>query len=114
MGELKLKVQLYCGGEVAMGPGKAALLEAIESTGSISAAGRALGMSYRRTWLLVDTMNRCFRQPLVEARAGAGAQVSAAGEAALAAYEEILGEVEGSSRGRPFMALEAMLRTDPV
>ena len=61
MARLKLKLQLYCGDEIAMGPGKADLLEAIAREGSISAAGRALGMSYRRAWLLVDTMNRCFR-----------------------------------------------------
>src|SRR4051812_9016601 len=47
---LKLKLQLYCGEEIAMGPGKAALLQAIDKTGSISAAGRELGMSYRRAW----------------------------------------------------------------
>ena len=56
---LKIKLQLYCGDEIAMGPGKADLLEAIERAGSISAASRAMGMSYRRTWLLVDAMNRC-------------------------------------------------------
>ena len=76
---LKLKVQLYCGSEIAMGPGKAALLRAIGETGSISAAGRSLGMSYRRAWLLVDTMNRCFAEPLVETTAGAGARVTPAG-----------------------------------
>ena len=58
MARLKLKLQLYCGDEIAMGPGKAALLEAIARTGSISAAGRDLGMSYRRAWLLVtDTIS---------------------------------------------------------
>src|SRR3546814_15747755 len=65
-GPLKIKLQLFCGDEIAMGPGKADLLEAISAQGSISAAGRALGMSYRRTWLFVDVMNRCFRAPLVE------------------------------------------------
>ncbi len=52
IGPLKLKAQVICGDEFAMGPGKADLLEAIDREGSISAAGRALGMSYRRTWLL--------------------------------------------------------------
>ena len=51
---LKIKLQLYCGDEIAIGPEKADLLEAIDREGSISAAGRAMGMSYRRTWLLVD------------------------------------------------------------
>ncbi len=60
VGPLKLKAQIYCGDEIAMGPGKADLLEAIEREGSISKAGQAMGMSYRRTWLLVDAMNRCW------------------------------------------------------
>ena len=58
MQRLDLKVRLMLGDEIAMGPGKADLLEAIEREGSISAAARALGMSYRRAWLLVETMNR--------------------------------------------------------
>ena len=75
---------------VAMGPGKAALLEAIERTGSISAAARAMNMSYRRAWTLVDTMNRCFREPLVQAgsggRGGGGATVTAMGRDVLGRY----------------------------
>jgi molybdate transport system regulatory protein len=55
---------------IAMGPGKADLLDAIDQTGSISAAARALGMSYRRAWLLVETMNQCFKSPLVETATG--------------------------------------------
>ncbi len=53
------------GQDIALGPGKADLLEAIGRTGSMSAAARSLGMSYRRAWLLVDAMNRCFTKPLV-------------------------------------------------
>ena len=68
---LKIKLQLMCGDEIAMGPGKADLLDAIARHGSISAAARALGMSYRRAWLLVDTMNRCWDSPLVETAPGA-------------------------------------------
>jgi molybdate transport system regulatory protein len=55
---------------IAMGPGKADLLDAIGGTGSISGAARALGMSYRRAWLLVETMNECFKSPLVETATG--------------------------------------------
>jgi len=54
----------------AIGPGKIALLEAIRDTGSISAAARKLRMSYRRAWLLVDTMNQCFRDPVVKTASG--------------------------------------------
>ena len=75
---------------IAMGPGKADLLRAIEQTGSISAAARALGMSYRRAWLLVDTMNHCFKQPLVETltggQKGGGAQITELGQDVLKRY----------------------------
>ncbi len=53
-----------------IGPGKADLLAAVAATGSITAAGRSMGMSYKRAWLLVDTMNGCFREPLVIAAKG--------------------------------------------
>ncbi|HEX6981008.1 MAG TPA: LysR family transcriptional regulator [Alphaproteobacteria bacterium] len=73
-----------------MGPGKADLLDAIDRTGSIAAAGRELGMSYRRAWLLVETMNACFRAPLVEAikggRSGGGARLTRMGAEVLKRY----------------------------
>ncbi len=65
-----IRIRIPYGDDYAIGPGKADLLEAIQRTGSISAAGRELKMSYRRAWLLVDTMNRCFKQPLVETATG--------------------------------------------
>jgi molybdate transport system regulatory protein len=118
MARLKLKLQLYCGDAIAMGPGKADLLEAIVREGSISAAGRALGMSYRRAWLLVDTMNRCFVKPLVEAHPGggksAGAKLTAEGEAALAAYRALSAQVEGRASGPDFEALEKAIRSSPA
>lgn len=95
---LKLKAQLFCGPEIAMGPGKAALLDAIAATGSISAAGRALGMSYRRAWLLVDVMNRCWEDLLVETAAGGshggGARVTPLGMEILAAYRKLEEAIE--------------------
>jgi molybdate transport system regulatory protein len=67
------KLRLMFGPEIAIGPGKADLLDAIAATGSISESARSMGMSYRRAWLLVDTMNRCFREPVVaSATGGAG------------------------------------------
>ncbi len=84
------RLRILFGEAIAMGPGKAELLEHIAATGSISAAARAMGMSYRRAWLLVDTMNRCFRAPLVETshggRGGGGARVTALGREVLARY----------------------------
>jgi molybdate transport system regulatory protein len=118
MARLKIKLQLYCGDEIAMGPGKADLLEAIAREGSISAAARALGMSYRRGWLLVDTMNRCFEDPLVEAHPGggkgAGASLTAAGEAALTAYRALSAQVEGRVRGVDYDILEGAIRGEPL
>jgi molybdate transport system regulatory protein len=87
------QLRILFGSAIAIGPGKADLLEAIARTGSISAAGRALGMSYRRAWLLVETMNSCFRTPLVGAakggRHGGGARLTAAGEEVLARYRRM-------------------------
>jgi molybdate transport system regulatory protein len=89
-----IKIRILLGDLIAFGPGKAELLEAIQATGSISAAGRRMGMGYRRAWALVDTMNRCFKQPLVEAAPGGarggGAQVTAFGLQVLAAYRRLL------------------------
>jgi len=118
MARLKLKLQLYCGDEIAMGPGKADLLEAIQRTGSISGAGRDLGMSYRRAWMLVDAMNRCFKAPLVETHPGggknAGAKVTPEGEAALAAYRALSAQVEGGVPGTDYETLESAIRKSPA
>ncbi|WP_037434122.1 winged helix-turn-helix domain-containing protein [Sinorhizobium fredii] len=71
--------------EDRLGRGKIMLLELIRETGSISAAGRAMDMSYRRAWLLVDALNRMFREPAVESqrggRQGGGAALTEFGEA---------------------------------
>lgn len=111
------RIRLMQGGEIALGPGKADLLQAIREHGSISAAARRMGMSYRRAWLLVDTMNRCFREPLVLSAAGGsqggGANLTPHGEAVLAYYEAMLVEV-----GRATIAYEkqfsSWLRDVPV
>ena len=64
------RFRILNGKEIALGPGKVDLLEAIDRAGSISGAARDLGLSYRRAWDLVDTMNRCFRKPLVKCSQG--------------------------------------------
>lgn len=110
---LKLKAQIFIGDEIAMGPGKADLLEAIERTGSISAAGRALGMSYRRTWLLVDTMNRCWKKPLVATvlggAKGGGATVTPFGQEILTEYRDLEQRLERGVAAGPGPALMAKL-----
>ena len=92
------KLRVMFGPEIAIGPGKADLLEAIAVTGSISAAAKRLGMSYRRTWLLVDTMNRCFREAVVASATGGsgggGAQVTAFGRRVLASYRAMQSRVD--------------------
>jgi molybdate transport system regulatory protein len=88
---VQLRVALRAG--VAIGPGKADLLEGVRDTGSIAAAGRRMGMSYKRAWYLVDSMNGCFRAPLVEAAkggaAGGGARLTPLGEEVLARYRRM-------------------------
>lgn len=78
---------------VAIGPGQADLLEAIGSTGSISKAGRSMGMSYRRAWLLVQKMNSHFARPLVETAkggtSGGGARLTDLGEEVVACYRQM-------------------------
>ena len=117
MKRLKVKLQLYCGDEIAMGPGKAALLEAIARTGSISAAARDMGLSYRRAWLMVDVMNRCFREKLVETTPGggqkAGAQVSDAGRRVLVCYRALQDRVMGVVPVGDEL-LQSMLRERPL
>jgi molybdate transport system regulatory protein len=99
---------------IAMGPGKADLLDAIEQTGSISAAARELGMSYRRAWLLVDTMNACFQSPLVETltggQHGGGAQVTALGHEIVKRYRAM--EKKAAASVAREMAEFAALMTD--
>ena len=56
--------------ELAIGPGKVALLEAIQETGSITSSAKRLGMSYRRAWLLVEETNRCLVRPAVQTASG--------------------------------------------
>jgi len=70
----KISLRIYLEDDVAIGPGKADLLEAIRATGTIAEAGRRLDMSYKRAWMLVETMNRCFRSPLVETSKGGAAR----------------------------------------
>ncbi len=92
----RLRVVLAPG--VFLGPGKGELLEGIAATGSISAAGRAMGMSYKRAWMLVETLNGYFRSPLVAAatggRAGGGAQLTALGKQVLAQYQAMTAATE--------------------
>lgn len=115
---VKIKIQIFCGGEIAMGPGKADLLDAIRSHGSISAAGRAMGMSYRRAWLLVDVMNRCWQDRLVGTVPGGGhergAHVTPTGEAVLSAYRALQAVTDAAAAPHAAGPLQSLLRAEPL
>ena len=118
LGPLWVKLQLACGDALALGPGKAALLAAIGEHGSISAAARAMGMSYRRAWMLVDEMNRCFDPPVVETLRGGGqergARVTEAGVAVLDAYRALEAEAARLAEHPAYHQLHDRLRAAPL
>ena len=102
-------------GAIALGPGKADLLQAIGTTGSITAAARSLSMSYRRAWVLVSTMNASFARPLVStsARRRAGAALTADGRLVLDLYRRIESRSLAAAR-REVAALLRLLRRAAV
>ena len=114
MAEISLRIDL--GEERRFGPGKARLLELIRETGSISAAGRALGMSYRRAWLLVDEINQIFKQPLVEKQmggsGGGGARLTMLGRDVVSRYRAIEGAA-AKATAADLRALKASLAEAP-
>lgn len=95
MAKLSIRIDLAAGQR--LGPGKIALLEKIDELGSISAAGRAMAMSYRRAWLLVAELNAMFAEPLVSAqmggRRGGGAALTRLGGEVVAQYRSLEREV---------------------
>jgi molybdate transport system regulatory protein len=98
-----LHLRIDFGSERALGPGKVRLLELINETGSISAAGRALKMSYRQAWLLVDELNHMFRKPVVTAQTGGGGgggtALTEAGNDIVRLYREMERRSYGSAAG---------------
>lgn len=110
MAKLWIRVDLAPSG--AVGPGKIRLLESIDATGSISAAGRSMKMSYRRAWLLIHDLNRLFRQPVVATRlggaTGGGAELTAFGKRLIRHYRDM--ESEAHAVLKPHLkALETAL-----
>jgi molybdate transport system regulatory protein len=90
---LKIKAQVLVGDAIAIGPGKADLLEAVAETGSIAAAGRKLGLSYRRTRDMIDTLNASWKVPLVDTvkggTRGGGTTLTTAGAEVLHRYRAL-------------------------
>jgi molybdate transport system regulatory protein len=117
MPTIKLKLQVLCDDAIAMGPGKADLLEHIAATGSISGAARDMGMSYRRAWQLVDVMNRCWQQRLVETMPGrthGGAQVTDFGRVVLSHYRALQHGLTTSATENGWHDLSALIREAPL
>ncbi|MGH7941260.1 MAG: winged helix-turn-helix domain-containing protein [Limisphaerales bacterium] len=88
------RLRIVAGKNIAFGPGKADLLQALEKTGSITRAADKLGMSYMRAWTLIRTMNRCFSGPLVDAarggtKGGGGARLTPIGRQVLQLYRQM-------------------------
>jgi molybdate transport system regulatory protein len=112
----RLKLRILFGEDFMIGPGKAQLLEFIRDTGSISAAGRAMNMSYKRAWMLVEAMNAAFKAPLVESARGGpkggGAQLTQIGTQVLQHYRSF--ETAAAHAGAvQIEALTAMLNDIP-
>lgn len=96
------RVRILIGSATALGPGKVRLLEAIAELGSISAAARSMGMSYRRAWMLVDAMNKSFRGDVVTTatggKGGGGARITVLGRDILGRYHSMEAKAETSVR----------------
>ncbi|HEY4318299.1 MAG TPA: LysR family transcriptional regulator [Herbaspirillum sp.] len=108
-----IRIRISNDDTIAFGPGKASLLQAIERTGSISGGAREMGMSYRRAWLLVEQMNRCFKQPLVQTATGGikggGAQITEMALDVLAHYKAMQ-EKAAASTHEELSYLQGLMR----
>jgi molybdate transport system regulatory protein len=100
----RLWVKIYFGDRGQIGPGKIRLLQGIAQHHSIAAAARAMEMSYRRAWLLVDQMNRTFGQPVVQTHTGGkargGAELTLLGEEIVARYQELLEQAQAQCEAK--------------
>lgn len=114
---VQLRMRITFGDHGMIGPGKAELLERIERCGSIAAAGREMGMSYRRAWELVGTLNAMFRDPLVMRTrggpGGGGAVLTDAGREVLALFRAFEAEAAGAGADQ-IAALRARLKDIPA
>jgi molybdate transport system regulatory protein len=112
-----LTVRVDFGPHGYLGPGKITLMELISKYGSISAAGKEMGMSYRRAWLLVDEINRIFREPLVEAKlggsGGGGARLTRLGRDVVGRYRAIE-RAAATAASADLRALRAALPDRPL
>ena len=114
---VSLIVRIDLGPHGRLGPGKILLLENIEQLGSISAAGRAMNMSYRQAWDLVDQLNRAFTTPVVASqtggKSGGGAALTPFGRELIGHYRSIT-ERTAQSAAADVAAITALLRPAPT
>jgi molybdate transport system regulatory protein len=112
-----IQLRILLTAETVLGPGKADLLEGVQETGSIAAASRRMGMSYKRAWYLIDTMNSYFKEPLVVStkggKAGGGAKLTATGSDVLKRYRRMEADAEKIAV-RNLAALAALARRKPA
>lgn len=111
-----VRIRIVFGEDGMIGPGKAELLERIDRTGSISAAGREMNMSYKRAWMLVETLNAMFREPIVASTRGGpqggGAVLTDTGRRLLDLYRRF--EAQAATAGTGTLGeMQSMLRDIP-
>jgi molybdate transport system regulatory protein len=116
MDALNVRFRIDLSEGCAVGPGKVALLEAIDRSGSLSQAARDLGMSYRRAWLLLESLNLAFRKPVailaVGGKGGGGARITPFGRRVIRAYREFESQLLRRARTR-FRALAREAVVEP-
>jgi len=109
------RIRIFCGDDIAFGPGKAELLTLLAETGSINQAAKRMGMSYMRAWQMICAMNRLYREPLVSTgrggAGGGGSELTEFGRKVLALYREM----EAASRAaveEPWQRMQRLLTAD--
>lgn len=109
---VRFRLRVTCGETVAIGPGKIQLLEAIQRTGSLTAAAKSIDMSYRRAWLLIDELNRALKEPAVESAKGGehggGSVLTSVGERVVQQYRSIEAAAAASCKAQ-IRALTSLL-----
>jgi molybdate transport system regulatory protein len=110
---LSPRFRIMGGKRIAFGPGKADLLRLVEETGSIGEAAKRMEMSYMRAWSLIQTMNACFKEPVITAARGGhqrgGAEVTATGHRVLELYQRMETDSLQAVR-KDWATLQALLR----
>jgi len=114
MAGLVVRFRIDFGQHSSLGPGKILLLEAIRDCGSLSQGARNIGMSYRRAWLLIESLKGSFREPVTRAsrggKEGGGMSVTRFGEALIRSYRELEDDFAGLARRRLRPVVAALAR----